>query len=106
MTFHGRFILDAVVSHLAATQDLGQLKQFVLMGYSSGAAGAASNCDDVAAMIRAEVDHEVDVRCILFSDFFPHWIHDAGCKPLANYEMYNRYWQGKLVGFFAFPAAQ
>ena len=98
MTFHGRFILEAVVRHLAMNQDLRQLKQFVLMGYSAGAIGVASNCDDVAAMIREEVNNEVDVRCIMYSgDFFPYWIHDVGCDPLANYKMSSQFWQGKLV---------
>ena len=98
LTFHGRFILEGVVSHLIKNQDLGQIKQFVLMGFSAGAAGVATNCDYVAGRIRAEVNNTVDVRCIMYSgDLFPYWIHEEECDPMENYKMYNQFWHGKLV---------
>ena len=98
-TFQGRFIVEAVVKDLMEKEDLGQLKQFVLMGWSAGAAGTATNCDDVADMIREEVNNEVDVRCVMEAgDLFPFWIHDEGCDPLENIKDSNQLWRGKLVG--------
>ena len=98
LTFHGRFIVEAVVRHLIETEDLQQMKQFVLMGGSAGAFGTASNCDDVAAMIKEEVNNDVDTRCIMDSgDFVPYWIHDEGCDPLETFKYANQFWQGKLV---------
>ena len=99
LTFHGKFIVEAVVKHLIQTEDLSQLSQFVLMGFSAGAFGTASNCDDVAAMVGQGANNGVDVRCVMDSpDFAPYWIHDEGCEPLENFKVATQFWQGKLVG--------
>ena len=70
LTFHGSFIVEAVVKHLIQTEDLSQLSQFVLMGFSAGAFGTASNCDDVAAMVGQGANNGVDVRCVMDSPEF------------------------------------
>ena len=85
---------------LIAKEDLGQLKQFVLMGAGAGAMGVASNCDDVAGMIREDGNSGVDVRCVMEDgDLFPYWIHEEGCHPLEKMKDANQFWDGKLVRF-------
>jgi len=91
-TFHGQFILEAVIQDLMETH-LSKASQVVLTGTSAGGHGVNRNCDRVADMIHA-TNPGADVRCLpdAPADFFPWWIHREDCDPLQEAANQMTFW--------------
>ena len=60
-TFHGHYILEAVMSDLITRTEIAAAEKVVLMGGSAGAIGTEANCDFVAEKLQA-INSSIEVR--------------------------------------------
>ena len=95
-TFHGKYVIEALIDHLLSQLSGASTYQFVLFGVSAGAYGAALNCDAVAAKVQG-AHSSADVRCVMDgTDFIPTTVALEGCDPLANNALAASFWQGSF----------
>ena len=95
-TFHGKYVIEAVIQDLVSQLSGASPYQFVLFGVSAGAYGVALNCDAVAAKVKGE-HSGADVRCVVDgTDFIPTTVALDGCDPLANNAAAASFWQGSF----------
>jgi len=92
-TFHGHYIVEAVVEDILKEWNIQQLQQLVLIGTSAGAFGVGHNCDRVADRLHQDLP-SLDVRCIADSgDFFPLLSKNPDeCNTLLGFEMAQDFW--------------
>ena len=95
-TFHGKYVMEAVIDNVVAQLDGASAYQLVLFGVSAGAYGVAINCDAVAEKVKG-VHSDADVRCVVDgTDFIPTTVALDGCDPLANNAAAATFWQGSF----------
>ena len=92
-TFHGHFIIEALVKDLIARTEIAAAEKVVLMGGSAGAIGTEANCDFVAEELQA-LNPSIEVKCVSDSgSLYPLHTHSDLCYPnileFACYEMWT-----------------
>ena len=92
-TFHGHYIIEALVKDLIARTEIAAAEKVVLMGGSAGAIGTEANCDFVAEELQA-LNPSIEVKCVSDSgSLYPLHTHSDLCYPnileFACYEMWT-----------------
>ena len=81
MTFHGKYIVKAVLDDLMQNTWISEAEEVVLMGVSAGGIGTEANCDFVADTLHA-VSPQIRVKCVADSgSIYPLHTHTEGCLP-------------------------
>ena len=81
MTFHGKYIVKAVLDDLMQNTWITEAEEVVLMGVSAGGIGTEANCDFVADTLH-DVNPQIRVKCVADSgSIYPLHTHTEGCFP-------------------------
>ena len=81
LTFHGKYIVKAVLDDLMQNTWITQAEEVVLMGVSAGGIGTEANCDFVAETLH-DVNPGIMVKCVADSgSIYPLHTHTDGCYP-------------------------